>query len=43
MDYRTDPEFEQYDSSGWVYSAQEQILVLKMKHRSTVEYIKVHY
>jgi hypothetical protein len=43
MDYRTDPEFEQYDSSGWVYSAQEQILVLKMKHRSSVEYIRIYY
>jgi hypothetical protein len=43
MDYRTDPDFEQYDSSGWVYSTQEQILVLKMKHRSTVEYVRIYY
>lgn len=43
MDYRTDPEFERYDSSGWVYSAQDQILTLKMKHRSAVEHIRIFY
>jgi hypothetical protein len=43
MDYRTDPEFERYDSSGWVYSAQEQILTLKMKHRAAVEHIRIYY
>lgn len=43
MDYRTDPEFERYDSSGWVYSAAEQILVLKMKHRAVTEHIRVFY
>jgi hypothetical protein len=43
MDYRTDPEFERYDSSGWVYSAREQILTLKMKHRSAVEHIRIFY
>jgi hypothetical protein len=43
MDYRTDPEFERYDSSGWVYSAQDQILTLKMKHRATVEHIRIFY
>jgi hypothetical protein len=43
IDFRTDPEFERYDSSGWVYSAQEQILTLKMKHRSAVEHIRIFY
>jgi hemin uptake protein HemP len=43
IDYRTDPQFERYDSSGWVYNAQDQILVLKMKHRQTVEHIKIIY
>jgi hypothetical protein len=43
MDYRTDPEFERYDSSGWVYSAPDQILTLKMKHRSEVEHIRIFY
>jgi hypothetical protein len=43
MDYHTDPQFERYDSSGWVYSSQDQILILKMKHRSPVEHIKIFY
>jgi hypothetical protein len=43
MDYRTDPEFERYDSSGWVYSAPDQILTLKMKHRAAVEHIRIFY
>jgi hypothetical protein len=43
IDYRTDPQFERYDSSGWVYSASEQILLLKMRHRTTVEHIRIFY
>jgi hypothetical protein len=43
IDYRTDPRFERYDSSGWVYAAGDQILVLKMKHRATVEHIRIFY
>jgi hypothetical protein len=43
IDYRTDPQFERYDSSGWVYSAPDQILVLKMKHRVPVEHIRIFY
>jgi hypothetical protein len=42
-DFRTDPQFERYDSSGWVYAAQDQILVLKMKHRSSIEHIRIFY
>jgi hypothetical protein len=42
-DYRTDPQFERYDSSGWSYSASEQTLLLKMKHRSEVEHVLVFY
>jgi hypothetical protein len=42
MDYRTDPQFERYDSSGWIYSSSEQILLLKMKHRTPVEHIKIY-
>jgi len=34
IDFRTDSEFERYDSSGWSYSASEQTLLLKMKHKS---------
>ena len=43
IDYRTDPQFEIYDSSGWVYIPQEQCLIVKMRHRSTVENIRIFY
>jgi hypothetical protein len=43
IDYPTDPQFERYDSSGWAYSAQDQVLLLKMKHRTTVEHIRIFY
>jgi hypothetical protein len=43
IDYHTDPQFERYDSSGWVYSAPDQVLLLKMKHRTTVEHISIFY
>ena len=43
MDYPTDSQFEIYDSSGWVYSSQEQILTVKLKHRGPVEHIKIFY
>jgi len=41
MDFRTDPQFERYDSSGWAYNAQEQTLLLKMKHRVTEEHVMI--
>jgi len=41
IDYRTDPQFERYDSSGWSYIAQEQTLILKMRHRSPVERVRI--
>ena len=43
MDYPSDSEFERYESSGWVYSRQEQILILKLKHREPVEHVKVYF
>jgi len=43
MDFRTDPQFERYDSSGWSYIAEEQTLILKMKHKTQTEHIKVIY
>jgi hypothetical protein len=43
IDYRTDPQFERYDSSGWTYSQAEQTLILKMKHRAAVEHIRIFY
>ena len=41
--YRSDPQFERYDSSGWLYYPQDQTLILKMRHRVTVEHIRVIY
>ncbi|MEJ5188737.1 MAG: hypothetical protein WHT84_05960 [Breznakiellaceae bacterium] len=43
IDYRTDPRFERYDSSGWAYSESEQTLLVKMKHRTNTEYIRIYY
>jgi hypothetical protein len=42
IDYRTDPQFERYDSSGWVYSSLEQTLLLKIKHQNPVEHILIY-
>jgi hypothetical protein len=41
--FRTDPQFERYDSSGWSYSPSEQTLMVKMKHRLTTEHILIYY
>ncbi|WP_304222121.1 hypothetical protein [Gracilinema caldarium] len=43
IDFRTDPRFERYDSSGWAYSESEQTLLLKMKHRAQEEHIRIFY
>ncbi|MDR1466397.1 MAG: hypothetical protein LBI40_02090 [Treponema sp.] len=43
MNYRTASDFERWDSSGWSYSASEQILLVKMKHRSPVEHIQIFW
>lgn len=43
IDFRTDPRFERYDSSGWAYSESEQTLLIKMKHRAKEEHIRVFY
>jgi len=43
IDFRTDPRFERYDSSGWAYSESEQILLVKMKHRVKEEHIRIFY
>jgi hypothetical protein len=43
MDYRTASDFERWDSSGWSYSTSEQTLLVKMKHRSTAEHIRIFW
>jgi hypothetical protein len=42
MDWRTDPSFERYDSSGWTYYAGDRILALKVKHRADIERIRIY-
>ncbi|MDR1073839.1 MAG: hypothetical protein LBL45_09235 [Treponema sp.] len=41
--YRTAADFERYNSSGWVYSASEQTLLVKMRHRSQIEHIRIFW
>jgi len=37
-------DFESYyNSSGWYYFEREQILVIKMNHRSNVEHVKIYF
>jgi hypothetical protein len=43
IDYRTDPSFERYNSSGWSYKADEETLIVKMQHREEIEHIKIFY
>jgi hypothetical protein len=43
QDWRTDSQFERYDSSGWIYFSQDQTLILKIKHRTTLESVRVFY
>jgi hypothetical protein len=43
IDFRTDPRFERYDSSGWAYNEDQRTLMLKMKHRENTEYIRLFF
>jgi hypothetical protein len=43
LDYPSDPQFERYDFPGWAYSAQDQTLLVKMKHRGATEHIMIFY
>ncbi|HQC26623.1 MAG TPA: hypothetical protein PLU31_03115, partial [Treponemataceae bacterium] len=43
MFFRTDPRFETYDSSGYVYDATNKNLLLKVKNKTAVETIKLYY
>jgi hypothetical protein len=43
MDWRTDSQFERYDSSGWVYYSGDQTLVLKLRQRLTLENVRIIY
>ena len=43
MPYRTDPRFEIYNSSGYIYNAESKTLFLKFKHKKEVETVKLYY
>jgi len=43
IEWRNDNQFERYDSSGWFYYPDEQILLMKLRHRATVENIRIMY
>jgi len=41
--WRSDPQFERYDSSGWVYYPDSQILILRLRHRAALENVRIVY
>ena len=41
--YRTDPRFESYNSSGYVFESDTESLLLKYRQRSADEEIKLYY
>ena len=43
MDFRTDPRFESYNSSGYRYSAETETLYLKMRHKAEFEDVILYY
>jgi hypothetical protein len=43
MQYRTDPRFETYNSSGYVYKPVTNTLLLKSRHKAAKETIRFEY
>ncbi len=43
MDFRSDPRFEIYNSSGYVYRRAGQMLLLKSRHREQHEVVRLYY
>ena len=43
MAFRTDPRFETYNSSGYVYKSDTQTLLLKSRHKSQLEKVRMSY
>ena len=41
--FRTDPKFESYNSSGYVYNAETQTMFLKSLHKAQRETVKLYY
>jgi hypothetical protein len=43
MAFRTDPRFETYNSSGYVYKADSKTLLLKSRHKAQLEDVRMSY
>ncbi|NLM00382.1 MAG: hypothetical protein GX220_02870 [Treponema sp.] len=43
IQFRTDPRFETYNSSGYVYDAKTKTLLLKQRHKETKEIVRLFY
>lgn len=43
MAFRTDPRFETYNSSGYVYKSEDKTLLLKSRHKSQLETVRFEY
>ena len=43
IEWRSDSQFEIYDSSGWTYYPEDQCLIIKIKHRSSTETVRIIY
>ncbi|WP_027728361.1 hypothetical protein [Treponema sp. C6A8] len=43
ISFRTDPRFENYNSSGYVYQADSKTLLLKSRHKQSTEDIRLDY
>lgn len=43
LNYRSDPHFEIYDASGYVYDRQTKTLYLKVRHKTQKEVIRLIY
>jgi len=41
--FRTDPHFETYNSSGYVYNQDTKTLYLKLKHKKEVETVELYF
>ncbi len=39
--YRTDPRFETYNSSGYIYQKENEVLLLKSRHKSQIETVRI--
>jgi hypothetical protein len=41
VDLPSSPQFERSNASGWTYSAAEQTLLVKLRHRSLTEHLRI--